>query len=164
MTSEEIKSLESIKTYYEKDHDRLDELFKDFQGHKSKDFPRAKNSFKEFMFGLQRHIVWEENIIFPIFEQKTGMIEHGPTNVMRMEHRQIKQLLDSLHEKVRKQDTASEKEEEMLLSVLTLHNLKEENILYPSIDNVLSNEERKSVFLKMKNTPEESYKKCCCDH
>ena len=64
---------------YEQDHDRLDELFKTFQQLKRSDFPKAKEAFKEFKFGLQRHIVWEEDLLFPLWEKKTGMSEGGPT-------------------------------------------------------------------------------------
>jgi len=44
--------------------------------------------------------VWEEELLFPMWEEKTGMIEDGPTPVMRFEHDQIKQLLDTIHQKV----------------------------------------------------------------
>ena len=29
-------------------------------------------TWKEFKIGLQRHIVWEESVLFPRFEHKTG--------------------------------------------------------------------------------------------
>lgn len=43
----------SISQHYEADHDRLDDLFKNFQAFKQKDFPRAKEFFVGFKFGLQ---------------------------------------------------------------------------------------------------------------
>ena len=73
----------TISEFYEQDHDRLDELFKTFQKLKRSDFAKAKEAFKEFKFGLQRHIVWEEGVLFPLWEEKTGMSEGGPTFVMR---------------------------------------------------------------------------------
>ena len=73
----------TIREFYEQDHDRLDELFKTFQQLKRSDFAKAKEAFKEFKFGLQRHIVWEEDLLFPLWEEKTGMSEGGPTFVMR---------------------------------------------------------------------------------
>ncbi|MDH5253698.1 MAG: hemerythrin domain-containing protein, partial [Nitrospira sp.] len=95
---------ETITKFYEKDHDRLDELFKTFQGLKRTDFVKAKDAFKEFKIGLQRHIVWEEDLLFPLWEERTGMIEDGPTPVMRFEHSQIKQYLDAIHQKVEGQN------------------------------------------------------------
>jgi iron-sulfur cluster repair protein YtfE (RIC family) len=86
-----------ISIYYETDHDRLDDLFKNFQQLKRSDFSKAKQFFKEFKIGLQRHIIWEEEILFPLFEEKTGLKNGGPTEVMRLEHRQIKTHLETIH-------------------------------------------------------------------
>lgn len=152
----------SVKTYFEKDHDRLDELFRQFQNLKQSDYSKAKECFKEFKFGLQRHIVWEEEILFPLFERKTGSAL-GPTQVMRMEHRQIREHLESIHKKVQDQNPDSDQEEQMLLAVLSAHNQKEENILYPAIDRSISDEEKAYVFNAMKNIPEERYQFCCKD-
>lgn len=153
----------TITEYYEEDHDRLDDLFKKFQELKRKDYPKAKEFFREFKFGLQRHIVWEEDILFPLFETKTGMTS-GPTHVMRMEHRQIGACLEEVHKKVQKQDPNSDDEEKRLLSILGDHNLKEENVLYPAIDGAITNEERTTTFEAMKNIPEERYQTCCGGH
>lgn len=152
---------QTISTYYEQDHDRLDSLFKNFQQLKRTDFQKAKQFFKEFKFGLQRHIIWEEEILFPLFEQKTGMYSGGPTEVMRQEHRLIEKYLEAIHDKVRKQDPESEYDEQMLLNTLSMHNQKEEHILYPAIDRSLSEKERGEVFISMKNVPEERYAQCC---
>jgi iron-sulfur cluster repair protein YtfE (RIC family) len=150
----------NIKTYFENDHDRLDELFKNFQKLKRADYPKAKEFFKEFKFCLQRHIIWEEDILFPLFEQKTG-ITRGPTQVMRIEHSQIGEYLEAIHKKVQKQDPNSDEEEQNLLSVLFAHNQKEEHILYPTIDDLMNDAERATVFTTMSVIPEERYKVCC---
>lgn len=163
MTTKPIAK-ETISEYYEADHDRLDELFKQFQQLKRTDYPKAKTFFKEFKNGLQRHIVWEEEILFPIFEQKTGMIGSGPTEVMRAEHRQIGQHLEAIHDKVRVQDPDSDAEEQALLDVLSMHNRKEEQILYPAIDRSLQDKERIGVFQSMNEVPPEKYATCCGGH
>jgi len=154
----------TISAFYEQDHDRLDELFKTFQQLKRSDFPKAKEAFKEFKFGLQRHIVWEEDVLFPLWEENTGMSEGGPTCVMRAEHRQIGQQLEAIHGKVADQNHDSDQEEQALLDLLGSHNMKEERVLYPAIDQLTSAEERETVFQNMKNIPEERYKLCCGQH
>ncbi len=151
-----------VTTYYEQDHDRLDDLLKNFQQLKRVDFPKAKPYFREFLTGLQRHIVWEEEILFPIFEEKTGITE-GPTKMMRAEHRLIGKHLDAIHDKVRRADPESDDEEQALLNVLSVHNQKEEFILYPAIDRLLTPAERDSIYTAMNELPEERYR-CCCDH
>lgn len=155
---------QKISEYFEQDHERLDSLFRAYQALKRSDFPKAKEAFKQFKYGLQRHIVWEEELLFPVWEQKTGMTEGGPTQVMRMEHRQIGRWLEAIHEKVHAQNPESDEEEEQLIAVLEAHNMKEERILYPSIDAALDEEERASIYKAMLEMPRERYEVCCGEH
>jgi regulator of cell morphogenesis and NO signaling len=154
----------TIAALYEQDHDRLDELFKTFQQLKRSDFAKAKEAFAAFKIGLQRHIVWEEEILFPLWEKETGITEGGATSVMRTEHRQIGQHLEAIHREVIDQNPDSDQEEQALLVLLGSHNMKEERVLYPGIDRVTSTEVREAVFQDMKNIPEERYKLCCGQH
>jgi len=151
----------TISAFFEEDHDRLDALFQSFQTLKRHNFLKAKEAFKEFKFGLQRHIVWEEDLLFPLWEEKTGMSGGGPTFVMRAEHREIGRQLEAIHSKVAEQNPESDGEEAALLNLLGSHNMKEERILYPSIDQVTTQEERETVFRSMERIPEERYRVCC---
>lgn len=154
----------TIREYFQDDHHRLDALLKKYQELKGTDFGKAKAAFVEFKFGLQRHIVWEEELLFPQWEQATDIREGGPTQVMRAEHRQIGDWLEALHKKVQAQDPESDKEEWGLIALLTAHNQKEERILYPAIDQTLSKEGRTELYQAMKAVPEERYKRCCDSH
>lgn len=145
----------------EKDHDRLDKIFEEFRNTINIDVTKARPLFHDFKIGLQRHIVWEEEILFPIFENKTSMHDTGPTAVMRMEHRKIKDFLEKIHDRIVKGDNKVEDLENGLIEVLTEHNNKEENILYPWIDKETNEQEREDAFTKMKNLPPEKYNKCC---
>lgn len=81
---------------------------------------------------------------------------------MRQEHRMIGERLEALHKKVQQSDPNSEEEEKQLLSVLELHNYKEEKILYPSIDKfVRDSNTLQKIFDEMRNIPEERYMICC---
>jgi iron-sulfur cluster repair protein YtfE (RIC family) len=142
---------DSINEHYSADHDRLDDLFRQFQTLKVSDRQKAVAAFKEFQAGLERHILWEEEILFPSFERKTGHTG-GPTEMMRWEHRQIRGFLDAIADKLAQAggDTASE--EMGLLSVLEAHNQKEEGILYPMIDQMTGAEERTEIFAEMSQT------------
>lgn len=153
--------MKSVSDCFEKDHDRLDGHFAEFQKLKRVDFPAAKGNFKQFMFGLKRHIVWEEETLFPIFERNTGMRDMGPTAVMRQEHVLIHERLDALHAKVRAGDAESDAEAEALLAVLKDHNMKEEQILYPAIDQMLVPGELEAVEKAMAAVPEPT---CGCGH
>lgn len=153
----------SMKEFFELDHDRLDDLLKQFLQLKRVDPVNATACFVEFKVELQRHIVWEEDILFPTWEASTGM-EGGPTAVMRAEHRQIEQALEAVHRKVRAQGPESDDEELVLRNLLKTHNEKEERILYPAIDSVLTAQDRTALYERMKSIPEERYQVCCGQH
>ena len=153
-----------ISAFFEQDHDRLDALFQSFQTLKRHDFEKAKEAFKEFKIGLQRHIVWEEDLLFPLWEEKTGMSEGGPTFVMRAEHRQIGERLQAIHQKVAERNPESDQDEQALLALLGAHNIKEERVLYPAIDQVTTQDECQDVFRKMKEIPEDRYRVGCGGH
>ena len=150
-----------ISVTFEQDHDRLDALFTTFQEQKRQDVAKAKEAFAAFKFGLQRHIVWEEDVLFPKWEENSGMAEGGPTQVMRSEHRMIGDCLEAIHRKVQAQDPESDRDEQLLLDILKSHNMKEERILYPSIDQVISDQERAELYQAMKEIPEERYRAYC---
>lgn len=132
------------------DHDRLDEIFKKFHGMVEEDITKAKALFSEFAKGLKTHIAWEEDILFPIFENKTGMSFGGPTAVMRMEHEQIKNFLSGIEAKLEQENSNVAEEEKNLLIVLTAHNDKEESIVYPEIDALITKEECIEALKKLK--------------
>lgn len=136
-----------------KDHDRLDSIFAEFRGMRNTDMARAKTLFHDFMRGLQRHITWEEDILFPVFEDKTGMYDAGPVAVMRMEHCHIKNYLEQIHRKISTEDMQGiDDQEDALFAILAGHNNKEENVLYPWIDRETSEQKREDIISRMKNS------------
>lgn len=150
--------METILRFMSANHAELDSIFNEFMKQQDNDVAKAMPLFQNFKVGLQKHIVWEEEILFPIFEEETGMRGSGPTEVMRMEHRQIKEFLEEIHTKLLGGELEGiDKPENNLLDILDLHNQKEENILYPSIDDLLNDVERGKVFTEMTNIPPEQY-------
>ena len=154
--------MEKIMEFMSRDHDRLDQIFEKFRRLKYNSIIKSIPIFHDFKIGLQRHIVWEEDILFPVFEDKTEMHKEGPTFVMRSEHREIKNFLERIHSKLVKEDINDLSElEKALFKVLSDHNQKEENILYPWIDSSTTVAEREKLFARMKSLPAERYNKCC---
>lgn len=139
----------TISSMFDEDHERLDALFKSFQTLKRTDFLKAKSAFLEFQAGLQRHVAWEEEVMFPLWEKKSGMTGGGPTIVMRNEHREIGDCLESLARKIQAQNPETDREEETLLDLLDRHNMSEEEVLYPEMDHLISAEERETAFRAM---------------
>jgi uncharacterized protein (DUF2249 family)/hemerythrin-like domain-containing protein len=121
------------------DHDRLDALEAEaFQRRASGDFVSAGERYAAFAAGLRRHIGFEEQILFPAFENASGMTPAaGPTAVMRAEHREIESLLGEIEAAIADSASAVEELRSRLHAVLLEHNLKEEEILYPMSDHFL---------------------------
>ncbi len=152
--------MESVSRFMSDDHDRLDAILENYTKSRN-NANEAKRLFSEFKVGLQRHIVWEEEILFPLFDDKTELHNEGPTEMMRTEHRRIKGVLTKMHDKISTGDTDTERLETELRSVLRPHNDKEENILYPFIDLEFSDNEKAEALRKMKDMPQEKYGNCC---
>ena len=129
------------------DHDRLDDLFSQYRTDRTQ--PSAHEAFYHFKEGIEVHIDWEEDILFPLFEERTGMLNRGPTFVMRKEHKQIKGILKKIDTQINAKQFDTQLLEEELLLVLTNHNDKEESILYPGIDAVVDEEETQKVLKKL---------------
>jgi uncharacterized protein (DUF2249 family)/iron-sulfur cluster repair protein YtfE (RIC family) len=136
------------------DHRRLDAIYERFEKAVKEDrWDEASRDFKEFATGLKRHIRSEEEILFPVFEEKTGMVDAGPTAVMRMEHTDIKALLDKIVAATDGKEAAEVKDSANALTlILADHNMKEEHILYPESDSFLNDSERSDVVKKAQAT------------
>ena len=140
----------TILEFMSEDHDRLDNKIKMYSTEKLVNVERAEGIFILFKSELERHIIWEEDILFPVFERKTGIKDGGPTSVMRTEHIQIKNHLQEIKKKLHAKKIQDPcKEEVALFKMLESHNEKEENILYPGIDNLTSEQEKKQIIKQM---------------
>ena len=140
----------TILEFMSEDHDRLDNKIKMYSTEKLVNVERAEGIFILFKSELERHIIWEEDILFPVFERKTGIKDGGPTSVMRIEHIQIKNHLQEIKRKLHAKKIQDPcKEEVALFKVLQSHNQKEENILYPGIDNLTSEQEKDQMIKRI---------------
>ena len=99
---------------------------------------KANTSLADFIKAMEQHFSAEEHVLFPAFEQHTGH-PTGPTQVMRFEHQQMRQLFEQMQNSVTQQNQAEYLGlSETLLMLMRQHNAKEEQILYPMTDQVLS--------------------------
>jgi|SRR5579875_223265 len=134
----------SINEFLTEDHACLDELLESFREQKRDQPAEAKETLKRFAAALYRHLQWEEATLFPLFEQKTG--QTGLTGTLRSEHEEIREWLTALSDKVEQGGLDSDHEEKMLVEELGGHNAREEYALYPQLDKLLTDEERRRVF------------------
>ncbi len=131
----------TIRTFMTDDHRHCDDLFAETeQAMGAGNAQAAMAAFDHFQLATLAHFDCEEKTLFPTFEAKTGMTM-GPTQVMRMEHAQMRTLLAEAKDALQ----AGNKDDylgvaETLLIMMQQHNMKEENVLYPMCDQHLAAE------------------------
>lgn len=129
----------SIVGYMTFDHKRCDELYADAEAAwNDGDEEKAAQLLRAFDLGMNRHLDEEENVLFPIFTEATGMTG-GPVQVMTMEHGQMRGVLEQMLEALNEGDleTAFANGDTMVI-LMQQHNVKEEGILYPMIEQHMS--------------------------
>ncbi|MDP7593627.1 MAG: hemerythrin domain-containing protein [Litorilituus sp.] len=124
--------MNTIPEYMTAKHRECDDVFSEAESAVAQqNWPLALEKWQCFAQELNQHFNQEEDILFPKFEQATGMIA-GPTQVMRMEHQQMRALVQELDNAL----AAKVKDEylglsETLMVMMQQHNMKEEMMLYP---------------------------------
>ena len=137
--------MSNIKEFLAADHSKCDEIFADMEAKAMESLDSAKDACDEFMKETERHFQMEERVMFAEFETKTGMTQ-GPTAMMRHEHTQMRGLMTQMREALE----AGDKDRffgttETLMILLQQHNMKEEQMLYPMVQQHLDAESDRIV-------------------
>lgn len=127
--------------FFTDDHRRCDEIWSAVESAvDAGDTARAATLFAEFHADMLRHFAMEEEVLFPAFEQATGM-QGGPTQVMRMEHEQMRAVLEQMANAASRGDFDQVVDHgDTLLMVVQQHNVKEEGVLYPMAEQRLASQ------------------------
>jgi len=128
----------SISQFLSADHRRCDDLFIAAErAVAAQDWICGIRLFDDFHNAIERHLAMEEQVLFAAYEAVVGT--QGPSQVMRMEHEQMRALFEYMARAAREQARAEYLGlTETLLVLLQQHNKKEEHILYPLCDNLLA--------------------------
>lgn len=132
------------------DHARLDAIICELQGRlDTGNLTAARARFDELACGLERHILVEEQLLFPAFERATGMVG-GPVPVMHQEHALLRELLGRISDAISAGDAADARDLlDEALAFLEPHNMKEEQIIYPRTDQALGERESEALVEQM---------------
>ncbi|MBI2311690.1 MAG: hemerythrin domain-containing protein [Betaproteobacteria bacterium] len=128
----------TISQFMTDNHHHCDDLFAAAENAAGDgDWAACAGQFRKFADAMEHHFGMEETVLFPAFEQQTGMTM-GPTEVMRSEHAQMRGVLKRLADAVaQKNANAYLGNSETLLILMQQHNIKEESVLYPMTDQSL---------------------------
>jgi len=139
--------MSTIKEYLTNDHRKCDDIFAKMEEEAGSSLENARALAQEFVVDMQHHFAMEEQVMFPEFEQKTGMTQ-GPTEMMRQEHSQMRSLFTQLINSI--DENNSDRffgTSETLMILLQQHNMKEEQMLYPMAQQHLSGESDRIVAM-----------------
>ena len=130
--------METLLEFMQIHHGQCDQLYADGENSLlDEQMEEGVGQITTFLSEMERHFLMEETVLFPTFEDISGM-RQGPTQVMRMEHQQIRNLLARMSDAVTRMDRDEILEVgETLLILMQQHNMKEEWILYPMDDQHL---------------------------
>ncbi len=124
--------MSTIPDYMTQKHRHCDDIFTLAESAAAeKNWAEADKQWQLFVNELELHLQAEENILFPQFEEATGMTA-GPTQVMRGEHQQMRALVSDINDALKAED----KDQflglsETMMVLMQQHNMKEEMMLYP---------------------------------
>lgn len=131
---------QGLKEFFTLDHRHIDDTWAEVESAaQSGDVEVEKEKWRIFQGEMLRHLRMEEEVMFPAFEQASGMTESGPTFVMRSEHEQMRGLIEQMGAAA----DADDYDElvdlgDTLLMLIQQHNQKEEQMLYPMAEQVLA--------------------------
>jgi regulator of cell morphogenesis and NO signaling len=127
---------QTISEFFSKDHDEIDAVLAEVD---LTDAAAAYATLREFDRKLERHIVWEEDVLFPAAGRAAPQLACGPIAAMRAEHVEIRAMKAHALELLKKGDASGGRTfVEDMLAVLAAHNMKEEHMLYPACDLVIA--------------------------
>lgn len=138
---------ETLAAALEREHREIDEGIEAFTASGGQE----TGPLKRALDALRRHIYLEEEFLFPPLRDGGLM---APVFVMLREHGEIWRAMDRLEGELGGE--AGQAAAHELLAILERHNSKEEPILYPQADAVLTPEaaERLHGFIASGRTPE----------
>jgi len=107
-----------------------------------------KQNMTKLVEALKGHILlhaeWEEKVLYPVVDQKTGGGKYAFTAAMRHEHRIVERWIDQLaseSEKGRPDTTLFVRRADQLLGLILAHFEDEEEVLLPVLDESMTPEE-----------------------
>lgn len=131
--------MNSITSYMQQDHVLIDGIAaRAVAAAQAGDWAGLEREGGEFLRRLHRHIEAEEEVLFPEFEQRTGMSAGGPSVQMRVEHEHMQPILARMQAAIDARDGEGYKAaSRSLFDILVPHNLKEEQMMYPMLDQAV---------------------------
>jgi regulator of cell morphogenesis and NO signaling len=152
------EGLKQLKSEHPPLLEQLEELYSltqkiDQETDVEENFEELIKKVKEFIAALDPHSEREEGVLFPMMGTYIGTTS-GPIAVMEYEHDQAKANIGAFLTKADEHASTDEKKEQAQLIqnayfILTEHFSKEENVLFPMAERMLTDEEKAELYRKI---------------
>jgi hemerythrin-like domain-containing protein len=139
-------------------HEELKELFLSHQmALLALDLELAHERLLLFRRDIEKHMHVEEELLLPVYN-RAGRIPGGPVEFFTGEHRRLLEFLSRFDEMLTEMKLSSENPareiielfdaEAVFKSLLEHHDLREQNIFYPVLDEITTEQERQQLLSK----------------
>jgi hemerythrin-like domain-containing protein len=145
-------------------HRNLDDLFMEHQRALLRlNLERASVTLEQYERELLAHIRDEEAFLLPLYRQRAIAPTGGAPEIFAGEHDKLKQFLVLFRAELEKLKTVDDLERGVLFLIdsqhlfkrlLVHHDTREKKMLYPLLDEVTSEAERKRIFQQLELRPE----------
>lgn len=144
--------MEPINDYMMNDHREVDAIFERARdAAAAADWAGLERYCGLFLERIERHIEMEEEILFPAFDEASGMTGAGPSQTMTEEHEMMRPLFAQMRAAAQAHDGKRYLEaSQALYEVLHPHNMKEEQMMYPMTDRALGPEGARQLVVELK--------------
>jgi len=146
-------------------HQRLDDLFLEHQRALMRlDLISAAALLNEYENQLMAHIRDEEYLMIPLYQQRAAAPIGAAAEIFLGEHEKLRQFLGLFKEEIEKIKTSDDIERGALFLIdsqhlfkrlLVHHDTRERKMLYPLLDEVTTERERKRLFDRLALAPNE---------
>ncbi len=130
-----------------KDHCKIKKLINDLEEKTKQDFDSMSKSFNKFEWELEKHVFAEEKAIFTSYNPEDVTEGYKMLPELTKQHNFIINTLNNWREDVRKKRMISEVYS--FKEFITRHKDFEEEKVYPKLDEVLSEEEKRHIVAKI---------------
>ena len=141
-------------------HQQLDELFLEHQRALLRlDLDRAATLLETYEAELLTHMRDEEELMIPLYRERATAPVGGTAEIFLGEHEKLRQYLVLFREELATMAAAKDVERGVLFlldsqhlfkRLLVHHDSREKKMLYPLLDQVTTEQERKSLFALLK--------------
>ncbi|MDE2489918.1 MAG: hemerythrin domain-containing protein [Elusimicrobia bacterium] len=134
---------ETIHERFEEDHGQLHALLGRIDWARPEE---ARAAFEAFALRLDRHIAWEEEVLFPVSLRALPGLDRRAVAALEEEHLRLRARLARTREALRAGDPAAGALGRELAAALAVHGAEEERTLYPACDARLPPAEQRRVL------------------